>query len=45
MAQRRRFTDQFKAKITVRHLVHPNQVSTWRRQAIENDVLSAGLKR
>ena len=49
MARRRRFTDQFKAKVALevlrgdktiqeiaaRHQVHPNQVSTWKRQAIE----------
>ena len=49
MAGRRRFTDQFKAKVALealrgdktiqeiaaRHQVHPNQVSTWKRQAVE----------
>lgn len=48
MAKRRRFTDQFKAKVALealrgdktiqeiaaRHQVHPNQVSTWKRQAM-----------
>jgi transposase-like protein len=49
MAKRRRFTDQFKAKVALealrgdrtiqeiaaRHQLHPNQVSTWKRQAVE----------
>ena len=49
MAKRRKFTDQFKAKmalealrgdktiqeIAAKHQVHPNQVSTWKRQAVE----------
>ena len=49
MAKRRKFTDQFKAKVALealrgdktiqenaaKHQVHPNQVSTWKRQAVE----------
>jgi len=49
MAKRRKFTDQFKAKVALealrgdktieeiaaRHQVHPNRVSTWKRQAVE----------
>ena len=49
MAKRRKFSDQFKAKVALealrgdkttqeiaaRHQVHPNQVSTWKRQAVE----------
>ena len=49
MAKRRKFSDQFKAKIALEALrgdktiqeiaakyqVHPNQVSTWKRQAVE----------
>ena len=58
MAKRRKFTDQFKAKVALealrgdktiqeiaaKHQVHPNQVSTWKRQAIEGmaDVFSGG---
>lgn len=48
MAKRRKFTDQFKAKVALealrgdktiqeiaaKHQVHPNQVSTWKRQAV-----------
>ncbi len=60
MTKRRRFTDQFKAKIALdalrgdrtiqeiaaKHQVHPNQVSTWKRQAMEGlaDVFSRGGK-
>ena len=60
MTKRRRFTDQFKAKVALealhgdqtiqeiaaRHQVHPNQVSTWKRQAVEGmaDVFSRGGK-
>jgi transposase len=60
MAKRRKFTDQFKAKIALealrgdrtiqeiagRHQVHPNQVSTWKRQAVEGmaEVFSRGSK-
>ncbi len=49
MTTRRRFTADFKAKVSLealrrdktiqeiagRHKVHPNQVSTWKRQAME----------
>ena len=49
MAKRRKFTDQFKAKVALealrgdktiqeiaaKHQVHPNQVSTWKRRAVE----------
>ncbi len=49
MAKRRKFTDQFKAKVALealrgdktiqeiaaRHKVHPNQVSAWKRQAMD----------
>ena len=60
MAQRRKFTDQFKAKVALEALrgdktiqeiaakqqVHPNQVSTWKRQAVEGmaDVFARGGK-
>ncbi len=60
MVKRRKFTDQFKAKIALealrgdrtiqeiagRHQVHPNQVSTWKRQAVEGmaEVFSRGGK-
>lgn len=60
MAKRRKFTDQFKAKMALealrgdktiqemaaKHQVHPNQVSTWKRQAVEGmaDVFSGGGK-
>jgi len=58
MTKRRRFTDQFKAKVALealrgdrtiqeiaaKHQVHPNQVSTWKRQAMEGlaDVFAKG---
>lgn len=58
MTKRRRFTDQFKAKVALealrgdrtvqeiaaKHQVHPNQVSTWKRQAMEGlaDVFARG---
>ena len=58
--RRRKFTDQFKAKVALealrgdrtiqeiaaRHQVHPNQVSTWKRQAVEGmaDVFARGGK-
>jgi len=58
MSKRRRFTDQFKAKVALealrgdrtiqeiaaKHQVHPNQVSTWKRQAMEGlaDVFAKG---
>ena len=49
MTTRRRFSDDFKAKVALealrgdkaiqeiasRHKVHPNQVSTWKRQAMD----------
>ena len=49
MTKRRKFSDQFKARVTLEALrgdrtiqdqaakyhVHPNQVSTWKRQAVE----------
>ena len=55
MAKRRKFTDQFKAmdalrgdktiqEIAAKHQLHPNQVSTWKRQAIDGmaEVFSGG---
>ena len=60
MAKRRKFTEQFKAKVALealrgdktiqeiaaKHQVHPNQVSTWKRQAVEGmaDVFARGGK-
>ena len=60
MAKRRKFTDQFKARVALealrgdktiqeiaaKHQVHPNQVSTWKRQAVEGmaDVFARGAK-
>lgn len=60
MGKRRKFTDQFKAKIALealrgdktiqeiaaKHQVHPNQVSQWKRQAMEGlaDVFARGGK-
>ena len=60
MAKRRKFTDQFKAKVALealrgdktiqeiaaKHQVHPNQVSTWKRQAVEGmaEVFARGGK-
>ena len=60
MAKRRKFTDQFKAKVALealrgdktiqeiaaKHQLHPNQISTWKRQAVEGmaDVFSRGGK-
>jgi len=60
MAKRRKFTDQFTAKVALealrgdrtvqeiasRHQVHPNQASTWKRQAVEGmaDVFAHGGK-
>ena len=60
MGARRKFTDQFKAKvalealrgdktiqeISAKHQVHPNQVSQWKRQAMEGmaDVFARGGK-
>lgn len=60
MGKRRKFTDQFKAKVALealrgdktiqeiaaRHQVHPNQVSQWKRQAMEGmaDAFSRGGK-
>jgi transposase len=46
MAKRRKFTDQFKAKVALealhddktiaaKHQVYPNQVSTWKHQTVE----------
>lgn len=49
MTKRRKFSDQFKAKVALealrgdrtiqeiaaKHRVHPNQVSTWKKQAVE----------
>jgi transposase len=49
MATRRKFSDQFKAKIALealrgdrtiqeiaaKHRIHPNQVSLWKKQAVE----------
>ncbi len=61
MGKRRRFTDDFKARVALealrgdravqeiaaRHKVHPNQVSTWKRQAIDGlaEVFSNGSER
>ena len=61
MTKRRRFTDDFKARVALealrgdktvqeiasKHKVHPNQVSTWKRQAIDGlaDVFSTGPER
>ena len=58
MGKRRRFTDQFKAKVALealrgdktiqeiaaKHQVHPNQVSQWKRQAMDGmaDVFARG---
>ena len=58
MAKRRRFTDEFKARVALealpgdrtvqeiasKHKVHPNQISTWKHQAIDGlaDVFSKG---
>ena len=50
MTTRRRFTDEFKAKVALeairgertiselatKHQLHPNQITQWKRQAIEN---------
>ena len=60
MGKRRRFTEQFKAKVALealrgdktiqeiaaKHQVHPNQVSQWKRQAMEGmaDVFARGGK-
>lgn len=60
MTKRRRFTDQFKAKVALealrgdrtiqeiaaRHQLHPNQVSQWKRQAVEGmaEVFARGGK-
>jgi transposase-like protein len=60
MGKRRRFTDQFKAKVALealrgdktiqeiaaKHQVHPNQVSQWKRQAMDGmaDVFARGGK-
>lgn len=60
MTRRRRFTDQFKAKVALealrgdrtiqeiaaRHQLHPNQVSQWKRQAVEGmaEVFARGGK-
>jgi len=60
MGKRRKFTDQFKAKVALealrgdktiqeiaaKHQVHPNQVSQWKRQAMEGmaDVFARGGK-
>ena len=49
MTKRRKFSDQFKAKVALealrgdrtiqeiaaKHRLHPNQVSTWKKQAVE----------
>ena len=60
MARRRKFSDQFKAKVALealrgdktiqeiaaKHQVHPNQVSQWKRQAVDGmaDVFARGGK-
>lgn len=60
MAKRRKFSDQFKAKVALealpgdrtiqeiaaKHRLHPTQVSTWKRQAVEGllGVFSEGGK-
>ncbi len=57
MAKRRRFTDEFKARVALealrgdrtvqeiasKHKVHPNQVSAWKRQAIDGLGIFQGL--
>ena len=61
MAKRRKYTDQFKAKVALealrsdktvqeiaaKHPLHPNQVSTWKWQAIDEmvNVFSGGRER
>ena len=61
MTTRRRFTDEFKARVALealrgdrtvleiaaKHKVHPNQVSTWKRQAVDGlgEVFSNGADR
>ena len=47
MSKRRRFSGKKKAKITLRHQVHPNQVGARRRQAIEGlaELFSKGTER
>ena len=61
MAKRRKFTEQFKAKVALevlrgdktiqqiasQHKVHPNQVSAWKRQAMDGlgAVFSNGAER
>ena len=58
MTKRRKFSDQFKAKVALealrgdrtiqeiaaKHRVHPNQVSTWKKQAVDglSGVFSGG---
>ena len=60
MTKRRKFLDQFKAKVALealrgdrtiqeiaaKHRVHPNQVSMWKKQAVEglSGVFSSGGK-
>ena len=60
MTKRRKFSDQFKAKVALetlrgdrtiqeiaaKHRLHPTQVSTWKRQAVEglSGVFSEGGK-
>ncbi|QPC42768.1 IS3 family transposase [Kaustia mangrovi] len=60
MAKRRKFSDQFKAKVALealrgdrtiqeiaaKHQVHPNQMSQWKRQAVDGmaDVFACGGK-
>ena len=59
--KRRRFTAEFKARVTLealrgdrtiqsiaaQHAVHPNQISEWKRQAVDglHDLFAAGTKR
>jgi len=60
MTKRRKFSDQFKAKVALealrgdrtipeiaaKHRLHPTQISTWKRQAVEglSGVFSEGGK-
>jgi len=59
MTKRRKFSDQFKAKVALealrgdrtiqeiaaKHRLHPNQVSTWKKQAVDglSGVFSGGV--
>ena len=47
--KRRRFTAEFKARVAIaaRHELHPNQVTTWKRQLLEGlpEVFAGGAGR